>query len=363
MDSYLNTIAEDDKIKLDDDFELLDIMLNDSKKQPPLYHPGAYWASKAKNSAKEIKRCGIADIRGSTNLVGLSYADNLITDYRFSLNHGFKKRLVRMLLNIYPFNMIFDAQVQWTKSYAKRSIFYAQEMLKLKEETIHLLEKYTMPYSLLGGCLDKARINEQDISVYYLELLTWHDHFASRIPFNDAVSIFEIGGGFGANIHILLENYKNIRKVLYLDIAPNLYVGTQYLRAFYGNAVVDYKDLRGQESIKFSANNDLEILCITPWQIEKIEGEIDIFMNSNSFVEMPKSVVKNYVGNFKRLPNSKDSAVVLSTYRDFDPNTTLNPYDLATIFEDRKFEIFEAESFINSNKNIIFTSPGKLSFK
>ena len=64
---------------------------------------------------------------------------------------------------------------------------------------------------------------------------------------------FEIGGGVGTNVHLVLENYKNIRKVLYLDIPPNLYVGTQYLKAFYGNAVSDYRTLKTLDSIKFSS--------------------------------------------------------------------------------------------------------------
>jgi len=98
MDTQKNVLLsteEEKEIELKDDFELFDIMLNDSKGQPPLYRPGPYWATKAKNAANEIKRCGIGDFRGSENAIGLSYADNLFVDIRNSYNHGFKRRLAR----------------------------------------------------------------------------------------------------------------------------------------------------------------------------------------------------------------------------------------------------------------------------
>lgn len=81
--------------------------------------------------------------------------------------------------------------------------------------------------------------------------------------------MFEIGGGFGQYIHVLLQNYSNIKKILYLDIVPNIYVGTQYLKRFYGESVIDYNITRKMNKIQFSDNNKLEIICIAPWQIEK----------------------------------------------------------------------------------------------
>jgi len=350
-------------IELKDDFELLDLMLNDLKTQPPLYQPGPYWATKAKNAANEIRRYGIAEFRGSTNNIGLSYADNLFIDVRDTYNHGLR-RLVRWVTKTYPLDGIFKSQVRWTESYANSTIIYAQEILNLKERTRNLLKKYSIPYSLLGKCLSKAKIDGQDFSTHYLDLLEQHDNIASHIKFNDAKSIFEIGGGFGANIHLLLENYKNIRKVLYLDIPPNLYVGTQYLKALYGTAVFDYRALKHVDSIKFHLDNNIEIFCISPWQIEKVETGVDIFMNSHSFVEMPKNIVKNYVDNFNRSPMSKDSAIALTTYGGFDLNTTFHPNELPKFFEGREFNYFEEDTLINpSGKNLFFVSPGKLSFQ
>lgn len=356
------SLAEvDQHIELKDDFELLDAMLADAKQQEPLYNPGPYWAAKARNAANEIKKYGIADFRGSTNLIGMSYADNLCIDARNSYNHGLKKAAL-WLTRIFPLNKIFEAQVRLTEVRANEAIAYAQEVIQLKEKTGGLLNKYTVPYSLAGECLSKAKVNGRDYAIHYLSLLEQHDNIAAHINFKKVHSIFEIGGGFGTNVHLLLENYKNIRKVLYLDIPPNLYVGTQYLKAFYGNSVIDYKASRDLESIKFSDDETLEIYCIAPWQIENFAGAIDIFMNAHSFVEMPKEVVKNYVEKFSGFDESESAAIALTTYGWFNLDSTFHPDELPKIFNDRKFSSFEESTLINSaERNLFYVSPGNFS--
>jgi len=180
--------------ELKDDLELLNMMLTDSKSQSSLYNPGPYWVTKTINAANEIKRCGIANFRGSTNLIGYSFSDNLYIDIRNTYNHGLR-RLIRWMMKTYPLSKIYEAQVQMTKSYAIENIAFAQEIINKNEKTRKLLEKYTIPYSLLGGCLRKVIIDGYDYSIHYLDLLERHDNISSRIKFTDARSIFEIGGG------------------------------------------------------------------------------------------------------------------------------------------------------------------------
>jgi putative sugar O-methyltransferase len=342
------------KVCLQDDPKLLEIMLSDARNQPPLYNAGPYWATKAKNAAAEIKRCGIADFRGCTNLIGASYSDNLNIDIRNALSHGLARRLIGGITKTYPLSRIFDGQVQWTKSYADTTIVYAEEILNLSHRTEELLRKYSMPYSLLGNCYAKAKIGSQDISIQYLNLLDQHDYLASHISFGDAQSVFEIGGGFGVNIHLLLGNYESIKKVLYLDIPPNLYVGTQYLKSFYGSAVFDYGSLRRRDPLQFSSDKSLEIFCIAPWQIETFASAIDIFMNSHSFVEMPTNVVQNYADKFGGFPDSANTAIALTSYDCFDLTTTFHPAELPKFFKDRGFDHFERPSLLSSSTNNLF---------
>jgi len=347
------------QFKLQDDFKLLRIMVDDARDQPALYKPGPYWAAKSKTILNDIRRCGIQNFRASSSLIGLSYADNLFLDIRHSYNQGLKK-MASWATNLFPLKKVYESQLNLTRSYANIATTYEQEILNLKARTKYLLEKYRLPYSLLGGCERKAIIDGAEYSTHYINLLDQHDNIASHIRFSDSRTIFEIGGGFGVNIHLMLENYKNIRKILYLDIPPNLYVGTQYLKAFYGDAVSDYRKLRDINAIRFSDSDAFEMFCIAPWQVGSLQGEVDILMNAHSFVEMPSDVIANYAHHFLRLPGAKEAAIALTTYDGFDLQTTHDPTTLPQFFSGRQFNRHESATLLNSSrKNLYLISPGK----
>ena len=42
------------------------------------------------------------------------------------------------------------------------------------------------------------------------------NNLSKYFNFKDIKSYFEIGGGFGSNIHFLITNFPNIKKILYL---------------------------------------------------------------------------------------------------------------------------------------------------
>ena len=90
-------------------------------------------------------------------------------------------------------------------------------------------------------------------------------------------------------------------------------------------------DHRGnKKKINFSKNDELEIFCIPPWLIEKVETEIDHFHNAASFVEMPQMIIKNYV---KFINKFKTKEISLISYDGFDLKTTFNPEELNSFFD------------------------------
>lgn len=168
-------------------------------------------------------------------------------------------------------------------------------------------------------------------------MLAQHDQIAHAAKYKAAKSLFEIGGGFGVNVHLVLENYPNIRKVLYLDVPPNLYIGTQYLKVFYGDRLRDYRETRSLSTIQFSNDKEIEIIAIAPWQLSQVSAQFDIFHNAHSFVEMPQETVQFYAGQAMRLL-AKAGTVTLLSYDCFDLNTTFHPDLLPTFFPDMIFE-------------------------
>jgi putative sugar O-methyltransferase len=341
------------------DTSLLQAMVRDAGTQDALYKPGPYWAGKAADTVERILRDGIDRFRSSQSLIGMSFADNLHVDVRGMLQRRIDQRIAHLFLTGFPFHGIFDTQVHWTEMYAKTGLRYLEQALNLGERPKELLGKYTIPYSLLGECAATIMLNNQEIAVHYLNILDQHDRIANRIAMRSVRSVLEIGGGFGANIHLLVENYSNIRKILYLDIVPTLYVGTQYLKAFYGKAVVDYTATRKMNPIRFMPNDDLEIICVAPWQLQHFNDGIDLLLNSHSFVEMPVHIVENYTRLFNALPRSAASAVALATYDNFNAGSTLDPSVLPRSFPTRAFEHFQAESITDpARHNLFYVFPG-----
>jgi hypothetical protein len=107
----------------------------------------------------------------------------------------------------------------------------------------------------------------------------------------------EIGGGFGTLGEILAAT----PGVTYVDvdIPPLAFVAGRYLQAAVGrDRVLDYAASRDLEHIDI-ADIDLAVLCA--WQLPRLHGDIDLFVNFISFQEMEPHVVENYVSQVKRL--------------------------------------------------------------
>jgi putative sugar O-methyltransferase len=319
-------------MNIPDDPELLNSMLADGARQSQLYKPGPYWSTKSQIAARQIKRLGLSDFRGASSLIGVSLADSIHVDTRNSLDLWPRWPLKFVLEKAPLLSTFFNAQVELTRAHAAEAQRLRARLITAHPRTHELLSRYRVPMSTLGGC---GSVIDGGISTDYLTLLDQHDHVSDH--FRSARSLFEIGGGYGANVHLLIENYPLLRKIVYLDIPPNLYVGTQYLKAFYGRAVRDYRETRGR-AIRFDGSGDLEIVAVAPWQIELLEAGVDVFYNAHSFAEMSPAVVENYA---KRIDAK---SIVLVTY-DHDDPARLKPDRLPRFFrrdfEQRRFLVLD----------------------
>jgi|688.fasta_scaffold269476_2 putative sugar O-methyltransferase len=339
---------------IQDDIELLNLMVDSEKNAEILYKAGPYWSSKSARAIREIKRAGISNFRSDQNACATSYGDNPLIDSRNISNFGVRSLLIKFFRIVYPFNKFFNEQANLTKNYFRESIFYQSEFLKNLDRVNVLLEKYKVPTnSTKGDCLVKGDFDGKIVSFHYLQMLDTLDYVHRDIDFSKKKSLMEIGGGFGANIHLIVENFPNIRKIIYLDIPPNLYVGTQYLKSFYGSNVIDFRETIGNKKITFSENDELEIFCIMPYQIENVVSSVDVFYNAHSFVEMSFDVVRNYAFIIEGILNEK-SKIALVTYDNPD-NSTLNP-DLLPKFFNRELRQIMVPTLFPSKNNFHFIS-------
>ena len=329
---------------------LIDELITDEKKiNKSLYSSGPYWNYKNSRAILEIKKKGIQDFRGLTAGIGTSFSDNKVLDVRNEYN--IKGRIIGKIFSLPLLNIIFNSQLKLTKSYIK-SFLLNKSIVYENDRNVHdLLKKYKFENTTEFGCISSFQYLNKKYSFHYLEMADRINKLSKQFNFNDISSFFEIGGGFGANVHFLITNFPNIKKILYLDVVPNIYVGTQYLRRFYKDNIKDYSDLKNLDTISFSKNNELEILCIPPWLIEKVDVNIDHFHNAASFVEMPKKIVENYV---KFIRKFKTKEISLISYDRFDLKTTFNPEEL-NIFFNNDLDISWKNTLIEGyNRKLIY---------
>ena len=332
---------------------LLDLLIKDEKKiDKELYSSGPYWNYKNRRAIVEIKKKGLKDFRGITAGVGTSFADNLVLDIRNEFNT--KGRIVGRIFSLPILNIIFNGQINTTKGYLDSFIKNQAIVYKNSQNVQNLISKFKFKNTTDFGCVQSFEYLNKNYSCHYLNMAYRVNNLSKNFDFKNIKNYFEIGGGFGSNIHFLITNFPNIKKILYLDIVPNIYVGTEYLRHHYKEKVKDYLELRNLNRISFSKNNELEIFCIPPWLIEKVETEIDHFHNSASFVEMPKKVISNYV---KFIKNLRTREISLISYSGFDLKTTFNPEELNSFFDD-KLNVSWKNSLIEeyNKKEIYLTS-------
>lgn len=343
---------------LENDFSLLLDMIDGSKRVKEVYRPGPYWINKSRNALNELKRCGINQFRGYENGAASSFADNPIVDVRSLSNYGIRRFVTFLARNIFPFSKFLENQVHLTLTVHAELKKYKNQDYLSQPRIQELLKKYKIPEDTIrGGCVDYVGINQVNISHHYLNLLDTLDHMNSNIQLNNLKNYMEIGGGFGANLHLMLENFKNLKKIIYLDIVPNLYMGTQYLKSFYGEAVKSYSQCKSLEVIKFQDDDSLEIFCISPEQIEKLDVTLCLFHNANSFVEMPEQVVRNYSKYVEKLLSENGNIYLVSYDKEEDSSTVgtnnlqeyfstdLHAKSFQTVMPDIKYSHFSTKSW------------------
>lgn len=109
-------------------------------------------------------------------------------------------------------------------------------------------------------------------------------------------TVLEIGGGFGTLGEIL--SYTPSMKYINIDIPPMSFIAWRYLSNVYGESNIG-PCVHGSQTHKIDKLKPCNVF--SSWDIENIEGEIDMFVNFISFQEMEPDIVENYLRHIKRL--------------------------------------------------------------
>jgi len=350
-------------VRLSSSNKLLNVLISDQKNTAKIYKPGPYWWKKSLSAARELEKNGLNDFRSfnDVNTAATAFGDNALIDARRMLDtSSIQNKLGLAILNHTPLKKLFDFQVELTRRYHTKVITFEKNKLFLTkpDRLLELTKNYKIENSINFGCYRISRFKDKNYSTYYLELLDILDFVERNSTLKEAHSLLEIGPGIGVNIHLIEQNYPNIRKFIAVDIVPNVWVVTEYLRSIYGDCVKDYLVTKEMKKIKFKDDMSLEIFVIPPWQIENISSSIDCFWNSNSFVEMTPDIILNYAKNLARIKTNRSMYNFIS-YDKFDLKTTLHPDSIPDYFKDVTFQKSKHSSiFIDEQEyNCYFGKP------
>lgn len=272
-------------------YPLLNLMLRDMNKQNKLYKPTTFWEVGSKIIIDTLEDNNLSDFR---NLLVIrhyfvpgystvEYLDNntkydsIIKDFNKIVNDKrFTIRLQRLFTgDTSAFN---DYRVLQSSNLNKAP--YTDKVSESK----------------VGNPLEQVNFNNRNFSRSFLNYLLGLNFLKQTVDTSDIKTVMEIGGGFGTLGEILLKDERNDAFYINADIPPVGFVSSYYLQEVFGKeSIADYEDTKDLEVLDIHAlKTKYDALNICSWQVPKLKGKIDLFVNFISFQEMEPDVVKNY---------------------------------------------------------------------
>lgn len=274
--------------------DLLDILLKDSNAQTALWTPANYWKAYAQRIADEIRRTGMKNFRTNQKILkGYATGGKLLP---IMPRAEWKKKIWTGLETAPVFSLIVDSYKKVNTAYHRQKMALECNLCKIALDDIKARFPHFKPPAGLcnGGAEDCFEWNGYEISSDWVFILTRIADFYSKVDPATVKSVLEIGPGLGLSTlaHIALN--PNIKHIVNVDIVPVLYVSTQYLSSIPDIHVIDYMDVKQDETIKFVPSDKPVVIQIPPWKLPALKENIDYFFNAYSFMEMEKDICKNY---------------------------------------------------------------------
>lgn len=265
--------------------------------QIELYRPTAFWRDASSHIITEICSQGIDHFRSLPNTLGYfvpTYGTpgNSFTDEQ---SHGLLDWLRRNYANAIKPQLALD---QFLKG--EMSALADYRVLQAADNPSNLPYLHNFSESSIGKPIEHFEFDKHYFSRsslnYLLGLVLLKKHLNGDVP----RTVLEIGGGFGSLGEVLAQSGIDDLRYIDIDIPPTSFVAQHYLSEVLGaNNVATYAKTCGHLSININLLPQASVLC--SWQIERLQGKVDLFVNFISFQEMEPHIVKNYLSHVTRL--------------------------------------------------------------
>jgi putative sugar O-methyltransferase len=238
---------------------MLNLMLKDMETAPQIYRPTNFWSSVLNDVVSVVQQYGLESFRNESAInyfvphyteAEKKYYIDPVIDYRLFM--AADKDIPPYLQNVSESSVGNPSQ-----HYEVHGKYFSRSMLN-----------YLRGLTYLKKLVDTSRIHR----------------------------VLEIGGGYGTLGEIFLKSNSTDYFYLDIDIPPVAYIATRYLQAVFGrDTVADYTQSRDLPVIDIDyLSETYKAAVLATWQIPKITGKVDLFVNFFSFQEMEPKIVENY---------------------------------------------------------------------
>jgi putative sugar O-methyltransferase len=273
--------------------EYINELLLRAKAQNELYQATSFWDTAIDPMLSDLAEQGIENFRQWQS--ALTY---------FVPTYGSPGNSLSLELMSKLNNLIMDAETSKQQQALKKFITgeyqafsdYRVVTAILKRNAPWLLENANE--SEVGKPIEQFIFDNNRYSRSYLNYLLGLAALSEFCDLKSITNVLEIGGGFGSLGEILFGNFdRETTKYCNLDIPPTCSISEYYLKQVTSLDVLGAFDDR---EVDF-ASNDWSLAVRPNWDIEKVTGNIDLFVNYISFQEMEPNVVANYLRHVLRL--------------------------------------------------------------
>jgi putative sugar O-methyltransferase len=253
---------------------------------PNLYKPGIFWEDASKKILNEIEKHGIENFRRLKTSLNF-----FVPTYGLpgnSFNNKVKKKLTQILKTEGTKKQQLYIK-KWLNGALHAESDFRVFIASFKDDNHFKLKEFSE--SSYGNPIEQFSFNDKKYSrssLNYLLGLCFLDKFLSKEDKID--TIMEIGGGFGTLGEIL--SFSKNKKYINLDINPISWIAWKYLKNIYKDKIFKNLNIKKTKIANLPACS-----VLNSWNIENLEGKIDLFVNFISFQEMEPNIVENYLNH------------------------------------------------------------------
>lgn len=268
-------------------------LLKEMDKQSKLYKPTIFWEEASSLIIKEFQGKGLNNFRRLQSALWF-----FVPTYEVNAN-GLSKEVSDGLIALKEDKAITSKQRAFIDdilsgtqmAFADYRTFLAANLNKIPSPLLSFSE------SSVGNPIEHYEFDGKKYSRSALNYLLGLSFLSNHVDLASLKNILEIGGGFGT----LGEITKKVlpqTKYIDIDIPPTLFASTYYLQEVFG---CDYFTSVRQTEEDHYIDGFKPLTVLPSWEIEKLQGKVDLFVNFISFQEMEPEIVQNYLNHVVRL--------------------------------------------------------------